>query len=48
MEYSRAGRRIAVTGVWHAPKGHCSSAEYQRLRDRGYEVFAVAESDEAT
>ncbi|MBI4900958.1 MAG: CoA-binding protein [Actinobacteria bacterium] len=34
-------RRIAVTGVSHAPKGHGSNAVYQRLRDRGYEVFAV-------
>ncbi len=34
-------RRIAVTGVSHAPKGHGSNAVYTRLRDRGYEVFAV-------
>jgi len=34
-------RRIAVTGVSHAPKGHGSNAVYQRLRERGYEVFAV-------
>ena len=34
-------RRIAVTGVSHAPKGHGSNAVYQRLRDRGYTVFAV-------
>ncbi len=33
--------RIAVTGVSHAPKGHGSNAVYVRLRDRGYEVFAV-------
>ncbi len=34
-------RRIAVTGVSHAPKGHGSNAVYRRLRDRGYEVAAV-------
>jgi len=34
-------RRIAVTGVSHAPKGHGSNAVYQRLKQRGYEVFAV-------
>ena len=34
-------KRIAVTGVTRNPKGHGSNAVYQRLRDRGYEVFAV-------
>lgn len=34
-------RRIAVTGVSHAPQGHGSNAVYARLKDRGYEVFAV-------
>jgi uncharacterized protein len=34
-------RRIAVTGVSRDPKGHGSNFVYQRLRDRGYEVFAV-------
>jgi predicted CoA-binding protein len=34
-------RRIAVTGVSRAPQGHGSNAVYQRLRQRGYEVFAV-------
>lgn len=34
-------RRIAVTGVSRAPKGHGSNIVYQRLRQRGYEVFAV-------
>ncbi len=34
-------RRIAVTGVSRAPEGHGSNAVYTRLRDRGYEVFAV-------
>ena len=33
--------RIAVTGVSRDPKGHGSNAVYQRLRARGYEVFAV-------
>lgn len=33
--------RIAVTGVSHAPKGHGSNVVYQRLKERGYEVFAV-------
>jgi uncharacterized protein len=34
-------RRIAVTGVSRVPKSHGSNFVYQRLRDRGYEVFAV-------
>jgi len=34
-------KRIAVTGVSRAPKGHGSNAVYKRLRDRNYEVFAV-------
>ncbi len=34
-------RRIAVTGVSHAPKGHGSNVVYCRLRDRGYDVVAV-------
>ena len=33
--------RIAVTGVSREPKGHGSNIVYQRLRDRGYRVFAV-------
>jgi len=36
-----AHRRIAVTGVSRNPKGHGSNIVYQRLRERGYEVFAV-------
>lgn len=36
-----AARRIAVTGVSRAPKGHGSNAVYRRLKERGYEVFAV-------
>lgn len=34
-------RRIAVTGVSHAPRGHGSNAVYTWLRSHGYEVFAV-------
>jgi predicted CoA-binding protein len=33
--------RIAVTGVSRKPQGHGSNVVYQRLRQRGYEVFAV-------
>jgi uncharacterized protein len=36
-----ANQRIAVTGVSRTPKSHGSNIVYQRLRDRGYEVFAV-------
>jgi hypothetical protein len=36
-----ANKRIAVTGVSRAPKGHGSNIVYQRLQQRGYEVFAV-------
>lgn len=36
-----ASHRVAVTGVSHAPQGHGSNVVYQRLRERGYEVFAV-------
>ena len=34
-------RRVAVTGVSRTPKDHGSNVVYKRLRDRGYEVFAV-------
>ena len=34
-------RRIAVTGVSRTPKTHGSNNVYRRLRERGYEVFAV-------
>ena len=34
-------RRIAVTGVSRDPAGHGSNIVYQRLRERGYDVFAV-------
>lgn len=36
-----ATKRIAVTGVSREPKDHGSNAVFKRLRDRGYEVFAV-------
>lgn len=36
-----ANKRIAVTGVSRNPSNHGSNVVYQRLRDRGYEVFAV-------
>ena len=36
-----AKKRIAVTGVSRNAKGHGSNAVYQRLRSRGYDVFAV-------
>jgi uncharacterized protein len=36
-----AKKRIAVTGVSRAPKDHGSNVVYKRLRDRGYQVFAV-------
>jgi predicted CoA-binding protein len=36
-----AKKRIAVTGVSRTPKGHGSNVVYQRLRQRGYDVFAV-------
>jgi len=34
-------RRIAVAGVSRQPQGHGANIVYQRLRARGYEVFAV-------
>jgi predicted CoA-binding protein len=37
-----AAKRVAVTGVSRNRKsGHGSNTVYRRLRDRGYEVFAV-------
>jgi len=36
-----ARKRIAVTGVSRKPQGHGSNVVYQRLRARGYEVFAI-------
>jgi predicted CoA-binding protein len=34
-------KRVAVTGVSRKPKDHGSNVVYKRLRDRGYQVFAV-------
>jgi uncharacterized protein len=36
-----AHKRVAVTGVSRTPKNHGSNVVYKRLRERGYEVFAV-------
>jgi predicted CoA-binding protein len=36
-----ADQRVAVTGVSRTPQGHGSNVVYQRLRQRGYQVFAV-------
>ena len=36
-----ACERVAVTGVSRSPKDHGSNVVYKRLRERGYEVFAV-------
>lgn len=36
-----AKKRVAVTGVSRSPKDHGANVVYTRLRDRGYEVFAV-------
>jgi uncharacterized protein len=36
-----ANERVAVTGVSRTPKTHGSNTVYKRLRERGYEVFAV-------
>ena len=34
-------KRIAVTGVSRTPENHGSNVVYRRLRDRGYDVYAV-------
>lgn len=34
-------QRVAVTGVSRNPGSHGSNAVYKRLKDRGYEVYAV-------
>jgi hypothetical protein len=34
-------KRVAVTGVSRHPENHGANVVYRRLRDRGYEVFAV-------
>ena len=36
-----AKKRVAVTGVSRTPKQHGSNTVYKRLRERGYDVFAV-------
>jgi len=36
-----SAKRVAVTGVSRNPQGHGSNLVYQRLRSRGYQVFAV-------
>jgi uncharacterized protein len=36
-----ANRRVAVTGVSRTPGSHGSNVVYKRLRERGYDVFAV-------
>jgi predicted CoA-binding protein len=36
-----ASKRVAVTGVSRHPKDHGANVVYKRLRDRGYDVFAV-------
>jgi predicted CoA-binding protein len=33
--------RIAVTGVSRSPQSHGANVVYRRLRDRGYDVFAI-------
>ena len=36
-----AHKRVAVTGVSRTPGSHGSNVVYTRLRERGYDVFAV-------
>ncbi|HET7419171.1 MAG TPA: CoA-binding protein [Candidatus Dormibacteraeota bacterium] len=36
-----ASKRIAVTGVSRHPSDHGSNTVYKRLKERGYDVFAV-------
>jgi uncharacterized protein len=36
-----ASKRVAVTGVSRGAKDHGSNVVYKRLKERGYEVFAV-------
>src|SRR5215510_2267689 len=36
-----ACKRVAVTGVSRTPRTHGSNNVYRRLRERGYQVFAV-------
>jgi predicted CoA-binding protein len=36
-----AKKRVAVTGVSRSPQNHGGNVVYRRLRQRGYQVFAV-------
>jgi len=36
-----AAKRIGVTGVSKTPQGHGANLVFRRLRDRGYEAFAI-------
>ena len=36
-----SNKRVAVTGVSRTPGSHGSNVVYRRLRERGYDVFAV-------
>src|ERR1700751_5104401 len=36
-----ASKRVAGTGLFREPKDHGSNVVYKRLRERGYEVFAI-------
>jgi predicted CoA-binding protein len=36
-----ASKRVALTGVSRHPESHGSNVVYRRLRERGYQVFAV-------
>lgn len=42
-----SNKRIAVTGVSRSPQDHGSNVVYKRLRERGYEVFAVNPNTES-
>src|SRR5262249_9480420 len=41
-----AKKRVAVTGVSRAPRQHGSNTVYKRLRERGYEVYAISPNAE--
>ena len=36
-----ANRRVAITGVSREPQNHGSNVVYRRLKERGYQVFAI-------
>jgi predicted CoA-binding protein len=42
-----ARKRIAVTGVSRTPQNHGGNVVYRRLRQRGYQVFAINPNAEA-